>query len=1063
MAFDLITWKADLKTRFKDWKPRMQAAGVSSVYGFVSAMTLWPVVEAFQKGDIAAVMSLGGVLASLGSNLLANRIQGWKDESDAAVKLAEEVASNEALRTEIDAVLQELDALDIAQETLPAADREWFTHTLRQELSAWGKEIVTVGPRGVMFSGAASGNIIATGDHITIQIGQKQTGRDEPGAPDPGNLRSVYLSRLIEKAGYLSLEGVDPRSASEAHSQMKLSAIYTALLTLSSETKEELILHEQGIERQAKRVSILEQLNQHARLVLMGDPGSGKSTFINFLAICLAGEALGQADVNLGLLTAPVPIEDEKEPQAQSWDHGVLLPVTVILRDFAARGLPSRGETATAEHLWRFIVAELESASLGDFAPALRQELIERPTILLLDGLDEVPSAQNHRQQIRDAVVDFTKTYKQCRVLVTSRTYAYQKQDWRLPGFAETILAPFSDSQIRSFVENWYEHISETRGQEIEDARGKAALLQNAIFASDRLKGLAKRPLLLTLMASLHAWRGGTLPDKREQLYADTVDLLLDNWESPKIVRNAQGEMVVLQPSLGEWLKIDRNKMRRLLHELAYNAHAGQSDLVGTADISEGDLVSGLMKLTRNLDVASNPTLLVDYLSQRAGLLLPRGEGVYTFPHRTFQEYLAACHLTDHGYPDEVAELARKDPTRWREVAMLAGAKAASGTTAAIWTLVEALCYQDHLRLSDLEDVWGACLAGQALVETAELDDLNQRNQAKVTRVKNWLVEIIQSDVLPGTERALAGRSLAHLDDPRLEINTLEDMRFCAVPAGPFRMGEVDNEHEVDLPYYLISRYPITNAHYEFFVESKGYAEAEYWQEAQTAGYWEDGQFKGRFDNQPRNRPFDYGEPYHLANHPVVGVSWYEALAFTRWLTDHWQEQNYIQGDWQVYLPSEAQWEKAARGGLTIPNTIRRQSAGAGFLQDRVETQSNSIPSRIYPWGDEFDVNKVNNLDTGIGSTSAVGSFFGGASPYGVEDISGNVWEWCSSLYKKYPFDAKDGREDMTPGGSRVLRGGSFINSPQFVRCAYRYSYNPDFWSYNYGFRVIVSPSDFEL
>ena len=159
------------------------------------------------------------------------------------------------------------------------------------------------------------------------------------------------------------------------------------------------------------------------------------------------------------------------------------------------------------------------------------------------------------------------------------------------------------------------------------------------------------------------------------------------------MVQSGQGQVLVSQPSLAEWLKVDREKVRELLNELAYDAHATQPELVGTADVPEGELVSGLMRLSQNPDV--NPTRLVEYLSQRAGLLLPRGVGVYAFPHRTFQEYLAACYMTDHDYPDLVAELARREPDRWWEVALLAGAKAARGTASAIWLLVEGLCYRE--------------------------------------------------------------------------------------------------------------------------------------------------------------------------------------------------------------------------------------------------------------------------------------------------------------------------------------------------------------------------------
>jgi predicted NACHT family NTPase len=111
--------------------------------------------------------------------------------------------------------------------------------------------------------------------------------------------------------------------------------------------------------------------------------------------------------------------------------------------------------------------------------------------------------------------------------------------------------------------------------------------LKRAIFNSASLTALAERPLLLTLMASLHAWRGGSLPEGREALYADAMDLLLDSWESPKVVRDARGNPRVEQPGLSEWLKVDRDKVRALLNEFAYKAHACQPELLGTADVAE--------------------------------------------------------------------------------------------------------------------------------------------------------------------------------------------------------------------------------------------------------------------------------------------------------------------------------------------------------------------------------------------------------------------------------------------------------------------------------------------
>jgi formylglycine-generating enzyme required for sulfatase activity len=908
---------------------------------------------------------------------------------------------------------------------------------------AQGAGAKAAGERGVIAE-KVDGHVV-TGDNVTIQT------RVSPEEDDPEALREAYLHRMITCTSQLSLTGIDPKAASEAEAQLSLSAVYTALLTLTPEAHQRLNRGEK-LEAKTRRLSALEQLNRHDRLVLLGDPGSGKSTFVNFVALCLAGERLERDDVNLDLLTTPLPQsekdrrDDEKEPQPQPWDHGTLLPVRVILRDFAARGLPEPGEQATAKHLWEFIAADLEAANLQNYCEPLLQTLLKHGGLLLLDGLDEVPAADQRRAQIKGAVEDFAATFGRCRILVTSRTYAYQKQDWRLNGFEETVLAPFNQGQIRQFVERWYEHIGILRDMQAEEAQGQAELLKNAIFNSDRLRGLAERPLLLTLMASLHSWRGGSLPEKREELYNDTVDLLLDWWESPKVVRDGNGNEIMRQPSLAEWLKVDRAKVRALLNRLAYDAHMAQADLIGTADVPEDDLVGGLLRLSKNPDV--KPKRLIEYLSFRAGLLVPRGVGVYTFPHRTFQEYLAACHLTDHDYPDLVAKLACDDPNRWREVALLAGAKAARGTASAIWLLAEELCVceLDDVEQPEEEQLWGAHLAGQALVETADLDAISQRNRGKAERVRDWLVYILQENALPAIERAAAGVSLAHLGDPRPGVG-LDDVGLPAIawhdiPAGPFLMGSAEDDeqaydwekpqHEQGITNaYQISRYPVTNAQYHAFVKAGGYEQERFWTEVGWS--WREG--------EDVLGPREFGHPFGLPNHPVVGVSWYEAVAFCRWLTEQLREKGELENEHVISLPTEPQWEKAARG----------------------------TDGRIYPWGDEPDPDRANYEDTGIGTTSAVGCFPDGESPYGLLDMSGTVWEWTGSLWGedlfepdfKYPYDSSDGREN--PDADRdillVLRGGAFSSSARGVRCAYRLLFSPNSGSYNSGFRVCVSPS----
>jgi formylglycine-generating enzyme required for sulfatase activity len=306
------------------------------------------------------------------------------------------------------------------------------------------------------------------------------------------------------------------------------------------------------------------------------------------------------------------------------------------------------------------------------------------------------------------------------------------------------------------------------------------------------------------------------------------------------------------------------------------------------------------------------------------------------------------------------------------------------------------------------------------------------------------LLTTLQDETRPAKERVEAGNELSKLGDPRFDPGAWqlpkEDLLgFVEIPAGKFLMGSdprtdvgaSDYEgpcHEVELSLYFISRYPVTAAQFKAFVEDKNY------------------------------QPIDPDCLKGLPNHPVDYVTWYDALAYCEWLTVRlrdWKKtplllKELLAQGWQVALPSEAEWEKAARGGLQLPRG------------------ENPHPGRIYPWGDEFDANKANSVESGIDGTSAVGCFPGGASPYGILDLSGNVWEWTRSLWGKdwqqsefgSPYDPKgDCRENMEAGDEvfRVIRGGSFVGGQRYVRCAPRYWYNPGFSCKNHGFRLVLA------
>ena len=191
----------------------------------------------------------------------------------------------------------------------------------------------------------------------------------------------------------------------------------------------------------------------------------------------------------------------------------------------------------------------------------------------------------------------------------------------------------------------------------------------------------------------------------------------------------------------------------------------------------------------------------------------------------------------------------------------------------------------------------------------------------------------------------------------------------------------------------------------------------------------------------------------------MVGVSWYEASAFTRWLTDVAHRKGWLPRERKMLLPNEAEWEKAARGGLLLPDHVvtlplkKLRAAPSGKL-----VKKNELPDRTYAWGEERSPDHCNNNQSGINTTSTPGCFPKGRSPYDCYDMNGNVWEWMrNKSFPPFPYPIDDlSWEEVEGSGSRVLRGGSFGLDNRDVRCAFRDSGNPSLRDYYFGFRLVA-------
>ncbi len=273
------------------------------------------------------------------------------------------------------------------------------------------------------------------------------------------------------------------------------------------------------------------------------------------------------------------------------------------------------------------------------------------------------------------------------------------------------------------------------------------------------------------------------------------------------------------------------------------------------------------------------------------------------------------------------------------------------------------------------------------------------------------LAVVVEQGRLPLAMRIEAGRALALHGDPR-DLDALIE-----VPSGPFTMGSTHHPnsappHRVTLGAYRIARYPITNDRYRLFVEATGRA----WHSA-------DGRLARR------------------ANSPAVDVTWHDANAYCSWLAGRWRAAGRIAQERVVRLPTEPEWERAARGS-------------------RVDD------GLVFPWSGAWRDDRANAEEAGLNDTCPVGLFPAGRSPDGCDDMAGQVWEWTSTLWGSdmavpayaYPY-VDDGREDLAAPGTvrRVLRGACFLSPREKANCTYRGSLEPDgYWRGN-GFRIVVA------
>jgi formylglycine-generating enzyme required for sulfatase activity len=1034
-----------LKQKFSDaWlklcvnlHERLPEKGTTYLYGLLGATALAPVLN--EPSYAVAVAKLTEVIGAVGIETMGSLLDEFRNKKDEAARarlLAQAAQNSGQIREVLDDLLQKVEAIPQAlriysQQHQAESERQWFASALQTALRHAGSRLqigvqvktgadspVAIGENAEALSKSVKLENVQAG-HISIRLDAGNAGLEKTFSTEP---RRRYLEKLQRYCNLLPLAAIAKESDPHASLRLTLDKVYIGLNTT-------LWVDQQGkfVQREAPQAgqsreerektrpfTTLEATAAEPLLVILGDPGSGKSSFINHLLWQLAERHL-----------------HPDSPELADWPQRERFPVRILLREllvtlqnenaqrFLAKGQEER-QRQFCQIVQQHLRSLLEKDGLADFAPVLESLIADGRCLIVFDGLDEAPPDQ--RALLRHAVECFCASAPHNRFLVTCRILSYEKETV-LPSFNSVTLAPFDEKQIKDFIVRWYQALQQL-GKPADWAAAKTADLQQAV---QRLpQSMVRNPLLLTTLASVHA-NNVELPRQRVKLYQQTGNLLLRRWQE------AKADKVSLFEEIG---LTEETKMLHALWELGYFGQGAGKAQEAAADIPRQKALEILERNfvgVREPGVAANRFL--DYVDQTAGLLNGRGGGterVYAFPHRTFQEYFAGCYLAKRtrDFKRELKKLLAEGDY-WRLAAQLGIEELLfnDGNEGPALDVAYFLCAStpEPQHENDWRGVLWAGHFATAIGLGAIEKDRDGGGPAFVQRLRTRLVTILERGLLPARERADAGFVLGQLGDSREGVCTLPPL-WVELPGGRFTMGDEKTgpPHEVELSPFKISKYPITNAQFERFMNDGGYQNEKWWSKAG---------WKYRQERNWEEPRLWRDEDYNLPNQPVVGVSWFEAEAFCNWLSAEGLGQRAEGKKLIVRLPTEAEWEFAARGK----------------------------EGRKYPWGkDEATPERANYGQSQIRRPTAVGTYPLGATPEGIFDLAGNVWEWCLDWYDaEYYAEYKKKGVVKNPAGPqkgnfRVSRGGAYWSDANDLRGSGRSYYHPDIRNHINGFRVCV-------
>jgi formylglycine-generating enzyme required for sulfatase activity/energy-coupling factor transporter ATP-binding protein EcfA2 len=748
-----------------------------------------------------------------------------------------------------------------------------------------------------------------------------------------------------------------------------------------------------GTKRDFASIHVTAALSAFSRVVLLGPPGSGKSTTLRAIAGTLLRGAIA-------------PPKDTVDELDRYWSGAQLFPFLIELKDLVRwRGFPvdtKDDEDVTAEILEGYLLERYFQSDEYTYQYAL-DKLVTGSGVLLFDGLDEIPLAgggddalELRRAQMQSLMSSASSRYARSRIVVSSRPAGYS--GWTIPGFEIVRPLPLDNREVEDLGRALYGAVH----NKLADVERLAQNLASQVTRIPReLRG---QPLFVALLANLLVRQPeAPLPTRRGDLLRESVELLLSSWSARRF-----GEK-----SLTAILGCSEAQLLERLSAIGFRAteQANISD-DQEADISRGEILDELCELGPDVDLQK----ALNYISQHAGLLVSHVAKKYRFAHAQFREYLAALYVSKSAdAADRVCLLYRDHPSRWVEVVLiLADIFSSAGSVEKVWILIARL-----MRIGSPDAIATAAQVyleqelGQPDVFAAVADDLRAASVDALGYQTPLSME----------RRRVVLDALSVAGDPRRGLGVLggvPEIEWFEIPSGIARIGSSEEElrsiagddfdnwdfsrempaHDLSVERFHIAKHPVTVAQFSAFVsDPRGYRNRAWW--------------VGLVEPDEDLLPSPYSPSRRDENRPQTYVSWLDANAFCRWLSDRTGQS--------ISLPTEVQWEYAARG-----------------------------PSaRQFPWPDNLPCSPANVLENGTGFVVGVGAYENIPGPWGEEgpvDMIGNVWEWCSSAVELksgslfgYPYQADDGRENSPVSDTLfATRGGYYGSGRIMARCAFR-------------------------